>query len=403
MNEDHRDRILFYSDVLCERRGTSTQEREERYMYFARALTAHYSAEFLHGHVLPLLDAAGKSVKAESSERETLMALKVISLIAVTTADESIYENIAPVLRRAIENSQSRPTKSAAIYTLGTCTFFGGAGDEGILDEMNFLLEIISSDGVSVDAADDENVVTAACEEFGFLATELDDLEGESEDFIEALIDQFDASDAGVQIAAGENIALLYEKSYTPQEDDESDLEDANQQEIGDSSSDDDLSGPKLVKRYDPYHNKHDVLAKATALASLSGHKVNRKSKRDIHKSFNAIAATIENPRLGPHYNKATGGHYGRSKVRIHTEGEMHVDRWWKLLRLKALRRVLQGGFVNHYFEGNRAVLDTLPMVITQKKDSSPGRKGRKPMRGEEKRLKAGTKGFGDHLDVSDY
>jgi hypothetical protein len=38
------------------------------------------------------------------------------------------------------------------------------------------------------------------------------------------------------------------------------------------------------------------------------------------------------------------------------------IDRWWKWIRLAALRRILQGGFVEHYYQGNRAVLDNLPI-----------------------------------------
>ena len=36
------------------------------------------------------------------------------------------------------------------------------------------------------------------------------------------------------------------------------------------------------------------------------------------------------------------------------------IDRWWKWIRLAALRHILQGGFVEHYYQGNRTVLDNL-------------------------------------------
>jgi ABC-type Zn2+ transport system substrate-binding protein/surface adhesin len=86
---------------------------------------------------------------------------------------------------------------------------------------MSLFFEIIESDGASIDAPDEGNVVIAALEEWGLLATEIEDLEEETEAAMEAFVEQLDSADSGVQIAAGENIALLYEKSLTPQEEDE--------------------------------------------------------------------------------------------------------------------------------------------------------------------------------------
>jgi hypothetical protein len=44
----------------------------------------------------------------------------------------------------------------------------------------------------------------------------------------------------------------------------------------------------------------------------------------------------------------------------------MSIDRWWKWIRLASLRRILQGGFVEHYYQGNRAVLDNLPVMVRE-------------------------------------
>jgi hypothetical protein len=41
----------------------------------------------------------------------------------------------------------------------------------------------------------------------------------------------------------------------------------------------------------------------------------------------------------------------------------MVIDRWWKLMRLKALRRILQGGFLVHYRD-NEVIFDTLPVAV---------------------------------------
>lgn len=351
---------------LLERKGSSNKSREDSLTVYVRCLTTHLLADVLYGRVDDLLGALGRSIKAETSERETTLALRALALTAVSYSDATLYDHVSSLLKRTISDSQSVSVKAAALYSLGICISFGGAGEEEIAETMTFLLEIVSSDGAFVDADDNAGVVAAALRTYGFLATQIDDLEGESEDAVATFLDQLDADDVKVQIAAGENIALLYEKSYTPKEEDdtsgEDDDDDQEDDEDGTASSDEvahlrDHSG--LVKRYNAYHNASEVLDKVSALSSLSTKSMNRRDRKELHQSFASIAMTVENPKLGLQTSSAS-----KMVVRIHREGEMRVDRWWKLMRLHAIRRLLAGGFVNHYFEGNKQVLDALPLIM---------------------------------------
>ncbi|PGG97807.1 hypothetical protein GX51_07119 [Blastomyces parvus] len=372
--QDLDEVIKDYND----RKRSSNLSREDALTAYIRILTSHYVDESLPDFN-ELLASFAKSIKSESSEKETVLALKAVSLTALTFLDGTIYNQFASLLRRTISDSANMPIKAAAIHCLGACAFFGDAGEDEILDQMNFLLEIVSSDGHYVNAPDDATVVTAALEEWGFLATEVEDLEHESEDAIETFAEQLESSEAAVQIAAGENIALLYEKSYTPREEGES-MPDAEEDEFsadeeGSSflSDDDDApagshGGPPLIKRYNAYHNTPRILHQVDALANISGRHINKKSKRSLHANFASIHTTIANPRRGPQYSKAidneTARQYGtRKTVKIHQDALMKLDRWWKWLRLAALRRLLRWGFVTHYFEGSRGVLECLPVM----------------------------------------
>ena len=115
---------------------------------------------------------------------------------------------------------------------------------------MIYLLEIVSSDGHFIDAGDQAGPVTAVFEEWGFLATLIEDLSAESEEAIETFIDQLSSSDPDVLITAGENIVLFYEKSYTPPEDNET-FSDSDEDLVIDPDSAPGI--PKLVKYYTPY------------------------------------------------------------------------------------------------------------------------------------------------------
>lgn len=230
---------------------------------------------------------------------------------------------------------------------------------------MSFFLEIVESDGLSIDAHDEGSVVTAALEEWGLLATGVDDLEEATETAMEAFVEQLDSADAGVQTAAGENIALLYEKSYTPLEDDE---------EFASEEDEDDAPGPreKMVKRYNVYRRQDQLLHTLDALANASSRRISKKDRKTLHSNFADIRNSVEKPTRGPKYSTAidqeTGRVYGggRMKVKINRSCEVRIDKWWKLQRLNALRRVLQAGFTRH-FDENEAVSRCLPFSMSDR------------------------------------
>ena len=258
-------------------------------------------------------------------------------------------------------DSEHYSVKATAIHTLGAAAIFGGASDAGIEELMDLLLEIIESDGESVGAADNGEVVTAACEEWGFLATSIEDIEDKTEVAMDAFVEQLESSNTSVQVAAGENIALLYEKSYTEREADD-----------GPASDEEDDEGyaidSSLVKRYEVYRQKHQLEHTLSQLANESSRRIAKKDRKALHVNFTDILNTVEHPQRGPRYQKAidkeTHQRYGsRLTIRIHKTGSMKIDRWWKLHRLQALRRVLGGGFVVHY-ENNEVVFESLPCVV---------------------------------------
>ncbi|KAJ5816850.1 Armadillo-like helical [Penicillium robsamsonii] len=353
---------------ILDRKRSSVQGREEALQAFCRLTKYHYTVEEIHGVVPDLLAAFERSVRTEVSVREATLGLRAIELLVISAFDNTVYENTEPLLTRTVRDSTSPLVKTAAIHCLGACTIFGGAGEDGILEQMGFLLDIIASDGQSIDATDDPTIVTAALQQWGFLATEMDDFEEESEEAVQIFMDQLDSSDSNVQIAAGENIALLYEKSYTPEEEEE-DEESADSDEDSDEHEHDATSGPKLVKRYNAYHNTPELESQLQKLATIHGKQISKRDKKSLHSNFASILTTVENPRRGPRYNTAidqnTNRHYGSTlTVKIGRHGVMTIDRWWKWLRLNALRRILQGGFSEHYFQGNRSVLNSLPVMM---------------------------------------
>ena len=229
---------------------------------------------------------------------------------------------------------------------------------------MDFLLEIISSDGHTIDAPDEPQPVVAALEEWGFLCTLIDDMSSQSEDAVEIFAEQITSSYPSVQIAAGENIALLFEKSFKsidPDEDSPADYPDSDL--IADP--DDESEKPKLIRLYPAYRRTDQLIHALQSIASISTHHLSKTDRKALRSNFSDILNSVEYPTRGPRYQNAindeTGKRYGsRMVVKIQKGGVMRIDMWWKLHRLQGLRRVLQGGFVGHY-EKNEVVFETLP------------------------------------------
>ncbi|KAF1987561.1 hypothetical protein K402DRAFT_353856 [Aulographum hederae CBS 113979] len=364
-----RDELETRIEQIIDRKRSSVQGREETLAGYLYYITTQYTEDILHSRMSEIIPGLMKSVKAESSERETALALRALSTTIITDPSDNFYGSLQQQLRRIIDASESLPTKAAAIRTLSVATFFGGAGNEDMMEVMEYLLSIVESDGAVIEAEDDAQCVIAALEEWGFLITkldDLDDLEVINEPAMDAFVEQLDSADPAVAIAAGENIAMLYEKSHTELGDDEEPPSDEER-----TSSDDgeirDPNAPTYVQRYTVYRRTDQLLEKLSSLARTSARSISKKDRKCLHGNFSDIVHSVENPTRGPRYSTALDGEgrrYGtRMTVRIHRTGEMPIDRWWKLLRLQGLRRVLGAGFVRHY-EENDVVGGTLPAMM---------------------------------------
>ncbi|KAF2683111.1 hypothetical protein K458DRAFT_390382 [Lentithecium fluviatile CBS 122367] len=353
-------------EQIVDRKRSSTDGRADSLNAYTHIIMARYAKDDIENCMTELLPSILRSIKSETTEREAVTALKALAATIVTLDSDDIYDSVADTLKRTVSNSESTHTKISAIHAYGTAAFFGGTSEEELEDVMNFFLEIIESDGLSIDAHDEGSVVTAALEEWGLLATGVDDLEEATEAAIEAFVEQLQSSDSGVQVAAGENIALLYEKSYTELEDDEVLSEESDDEE-------ETRHGAKMVKRYNVYRRQDQLLHDLDELANISSRRVSKKDRKTLHSNFADIRNSVEKPTRGPKYSTAldqdTGMTYGggRMKVKINRNVEVRIDKWWKLQRLNALRRVLQAGFT-HHFDENEAVSRCLPFSMLSKR-----------------------------------
>ena len=321
----------------------------------------------------------------------------------ITSPSSDSYESVTQTLKRTITDSSDLKVKTEAIRAFAIGSFYGDLSDDEILSNLSFLLEIIASDGQYIDAQDEPEPVSAALEAYGFLTTLIDDFASPSAEALEAFTDQLDSSSASVLIAAGENIALLYEKAYAPLEEDESmeDFPEDSHLSIPDPNGGKNIS--HYIRRYPLAPSQSSLETRLSSLQSHSSKALSREDRRALHSSFADILYSVQHPTRGPRFSTTVDPETGREagssfKLRVATStsngdksggaklggkgmAAATIDKWWLLHRHRALKEALGNGFMAHY-EVNEAIFEALPIVFVTV--GRTGKKGRRDKAGRQ-------------------
>ncbi|KAI0521885.1 interferon-related developmental regulator-domain-containing protein [Xylaria bambusicola] len=360
------DRLADRIAELLDRKRSSAKGREHCLSAYTHIIRHHYADEQLQPQLNELIPAILKSVRSGSNTDETLSAVKALTMTILTTQAESFYDHMYPSLKGLCQDSDEAAIKVEAIEAMSIATMCGGGSMVAAEELLDFLLEIVESDGHSVEAGDNGPVVSAALKAWGFVASNLDDLQEQSDQALEAFTEQLDSTDVDVQVSAGTNIALIFEsvREYEDETEEASDLQ----------------------------YDQHKLMQRMTALVRESSKAVSKKDRKHLHASFNSVLTSLEHGK-GPGYSTArrmasnphTGGtkmdfgeeyrEYGyREKIRIHNIS-MIIDTWSLSTRVEMLRSVLGAGLAIHYLE-NPAIKDILSAAQVEFV-STPGKGGR--------------------------
>ncbi|KAK4152807.1 interferon-related developmental regulator-domain-containing protein [Chaetomidium leptoderma] len=335
---------------LQDRKRSSVQGREATLGGYNHVVKHHFAQRPLDRSAAELMPIFLRDIKSGSSDEERLRALKAFTLTVLTCSSDTVFEDALPVLKAACHDAEEEDIMVEAIYALCIAVTYGGGSSTGAEETLDFLLEIIESDGNSVDAADSGAVVTAALQAWAFVASHMEDLTVQSEQAIEAFMEQLDSSDPDVQTSAGVNIALLFESARDYEE------------ETGES--------------FDMQYNQHRIMTRMAEIVRDSSKTVSKKGRRNLRSNFSSIVTSLERGK-GPGYSTAgrsgpnphTGGsrtddqgafhEFGyREKIRIYNQ-YLLIDTWSLHTRAEMLKILLGGGFGVHYME-NPVVRDIL-------------------------------------------
>ncbi|KAI9172439.1 hypothetical protein HJFPF1_01941 [Paramyrothecium foliicola] len=340
-------------DQLQDRKHNNNETREQYLDIFIKVLRTRYSPEthdWLDSAASELAELFLRDANRASSARERLLSLQAYTLLVGIVEDLDVCEGGEKTLKQIIMDEDDDLCQIWAIYALSMTVLYGGGLEETALELMEYFLDIIQSDGESIEAHDNGAVVVGALQGWSFVASHVSDFSEYADVAIDAFVDQLDSADLEVQAHTAACIALIYESSRNHEEE----------------------TGEPFQLPYDPKR----LAERISQLSKLSAKSVSRKGRRDLRESLVSVVTSLERG-VGPYYSTALyipekGTHvpssqmtddgqaeYGyRGKLRL-GNATARITTWSLLSRLNMMKTLFKGGLHKHVFV-NPVVMDCL-------------------------------------------
>ncbi|KAJ6440489.1 armadillo-type fold domain-containing protein [Purpureocillium lavendulum] len=331
-------------DGLQDKKRNNTEMREQYLQSFLTVIRTRYSAEThiwldkpAHDLVEILLRDANRGVTA----RERLLSLQAYCLLLAIVENLDVFEGGSRALKQILTDDDDEECQVWAIYALCMSVLYGGGMEESALEMMEYMVEIVDSDGESVDAHDNAAVVCAAMQGWAFIASHVDDYSELADTAMDAFVEQLDSTDIEIQSHAGNCIALIYESSRNHE----------------------DETGQPFQLPYDPQR----LANKLNELAKMSAKSVSRKSRRDLRQSLLSVVTSLQRG-VGPYYSTALyipekdtfvpsslrtddgRAEYGyRCKLRL-GKNSARIETWSLFSRAEMMKILFRGALQHHIF-----------------------------------------------------
>ena len=340
-------------DGLQDKKHNNSDVREQLLDLYIRVLRTQYSPDthlWLDTAAASLTDAFLKDANRGATARERLLCLQAYCLTVGTTEDLEVFEGGERALKQIIVDDDDDQCKVWAIYALCMTVLYGGGLEQAALEVMEYLVEVVQSDGESIEAHDNAAVVAAAIVGWCFVAAHVDDYADYADTAMDAFVEQLDSSDTELLCNAGQAIALIFESSRNHEHE----------------------TGEPFQLPYDPQR----LTGRLAEMAKLSAKSVSRKERRDLRESLVSVVTSLERG-VGPYYSTALyipekgdnvpavqrtddgRAEYGyRCRLRLGNHSA-RIDSWSLFSRVSVMKLVFRGGLQKHIFI-NPVVMDCL-------------------------------------------
>ncbi|KAG5982773.1 hypothetical protein E4U55_001379 [Claviceps digitariae] len=331
-------------DNLQDKKHNNSDVREQYLALYIRVLRTKYNAEthyWLDPAAAALAEMFLREADRGATARERLLSLQAYCLTIGTTEELETFESSEKALKQILVDDDDDECKVYAIYALCMTVLYAGGLEEAALEVMQYLVDIVQSDGESVDSHDNAPVVSAAIVGWSFIASHVDDFSDFADTAMDAFVDQLDSSDSEIQCNAGQAIALIFESSRNHEQE----------------------TGEPFQLPYDPQR----LIGRINELAKLSSKSVARKQRRDVRESLISVVTSLERG-VGPYYSTARylpekdsyvppsqrtedgQAEYGyRCRLRLGNHSS-RIDTWSLFSRVNMMKMIFRGGLQHHIF-----------------------------------------------------
>ncbi|KYK60979.1 IFRD domain-containing protein [Drechmeria coniospora] len=338
---------------LEDKKHNNADVREQYLQTYIKVMRTRYAPEthqWLDPSVATLAEIFLKNSNRGATATERLLSLQSYCLTVGTVEDVDVVEAGSRILKQILTDEDDEECRVFAVYALCMTVLYGGGGEEAAIDLMEYLVEIVQTDGDSIEAHDNATVVSAALQGWAFVASHVEDYSDYADAAMDAFVDQLDSSDVDVQSNAAQCIALIYESSRNHEHE----------------------TGKPFQLAYDPRR----LSGRIGELAKLSAKSVSKKSRRDLRESLTSVVTSLERA-VGPYYSTALyipekdtfvppslrtddgRAEYGyRCKLRLGNVVAT-IDTWSLFSRVNMLKTFFRAGLQRHVFV-NPVVMECL-------------------------------------------
>lgn len=293
---------LLVSDGLTEKRTTT---RESALSKIVQILSQHYAEEVLENNRVTLHEALKRSVRREA--KESTLASKAFAVLFANLGpgNADLLHDVSPVFKSTIRSSASASAKAESIRALGVGSFVNHTLPEEISEVIDLMRDMLSS------KTPNSEILKAALDIIGLLFTALpsnsDVQRAVFDNTMDTYLQLLESKDPEVRIAAGENVALMYELL-----------------------SDDDQTVD--------YEHYDELMENLSTLANESTKSKSKKEKSNQKAAFRSIISAVDE-RDYP----STKLQFGQQTV--------YIDGFARLRQLNVMREVLGEGMHIHFVD----------------------------------------------------
>ena len=334
-------------EQLRDHKNNNTETRERHLEIYISYIKTKYSVEtheWLEDAAPALVEIFLHDANRGPTARERLLSLQAFCLTVSTAESLDLYSNTSKLLKSILLDDDDDDCRVYALYALCMVTLYAGGGEEEALDLMEYFVDIVTSDGDSINAYDNVVVVAAVLQSWAFVASHVEDYSDFAEMAMDAFVEQLESGDVDVRGNAASCIALIFESSRNHE----------------------DENGEPFQLPYDPAR----LSGRIGELAKVSAKSASRKERRGLRDALVSVVTSLERG-VGPGFStvlylpapeegknippwmrvpdgRAMEGY--RLKLRLGSSVAL-IDTWSLLNRVNMMKTLFKSGLQRHVFD----------------------------------------------------